>query len=183
MSGAYSSWTSNLDEICLCMSVFAFFRTVYFYFRALSQYGVVKTEDWVLRSHPKERDMTIRLVTLAGLLIAVLFGLTSIPDTVAQDKAQKGEKAQKGQKVEQQNIQGTVQIMSKDTSTITVRTTDTASRQVVYKSSTKFLYGHSNDNKPGTLAQVKESYYISCSGTFNAKNQLEATECVYRETR
>jgi hypothetical protein len=74
--------------------------------------------------------------------------------------------------------------MSKETSTITVRTgTGQVTRQVMYDAKTKFLYGHSDNNKPGAVAQVKESNYISCVGAFNDKSQLMATECVYRESK
>jgi hypothetical protein len=124
--------------------------------------------------------MRIRLTCLGALSIAVLIGLLSM-NLAAQEKGQKGEKkgaAEKG------NIQGTVSNMSKDTSTITVRTgTGAVTRQVIYNAQTKFLYGHSDNNKPGAVAQVKEQYYISCVGPFNDKSQLMATECVYRETK
>ena len=124
--------------------------------------------------------MRIRLTCLGALSIAVLIGLLSM-NLAAQEKGQKGEKkgaAEKG------NIQGTVSNMSKDTSTITVRTgTGAVTRQVLYNAQTKFLYGHSDNNKPGAVAQVKEQYYISCVGPFNDKSQLMATECVYRETK
>ena len=128
--------------------------------------------------------MKVRLAGLAGLSIAVLVGLSSMPNLTAQGKAQKAQKADKaqGQPVKA-NIQGTVQNISKDKSTITVRTSGTVTRLVVYNPQTKFLYGHSDSNKPGTLAQVKESNFISCVGTFDAKTQLIANECVYRETK
>jgi hypothetical protein len=119
--------------------------------------------------------MKFRFGSLAS--IAVLAVLVSIP-LVAQDKAQKGEKKQ-----ELQNVQGTITNMSKDTSTITVRTTGTTTRAVVFNAKTKFLYGHSDNNKPGAVAQIKDSYFISCAGTFDAKGQLMANECVYRETK
>jgi|SRR5215510_7204587 len=125
--------------------------------------------------------MRIRLACLGALSIAVLVGLISMPNLAAQEKAQKGEKKAAAEKA---NIQGTIQNMSKDTSTITVRTgTGQVTRQVVYDAKTKFLYGHSDNNKPGAIAQVKESNYISCVGTFNDKSQLMATECVYRESK
>ena len=111
--------------------------------------------------------MRVRLVCFTALFIAYLLGLSSMTNLSAQAKAP------------QANIQGLVQNMSKDTSTITVlvgKGTNT-SRQVVYDAKTKFMYGHSDNNKPGTVAQVKESYYISCGGMFNAKNQLMATLC------
>jgi|SRR4030095_16427943 hypothetical protein len=129
--------------------------------------------------------MRIRLACLGALSIAVLLGLISMPNVAAQEKAQKAQKGDKTEKAgEKANVQGTIQNMSKDTSTITVRTgTGQVTRQVVYDAKTKFLYGHSDNNKPGAVAQVKESNYISCVGTYNDKSQLMATECVYRESK
>ncbi|HMF00490.1 MAG TPA: hypothetical protein VKK06_11450 [Terriglobia bacterium] len=131
--------------------------------------------------------MRIRLACLGALSIAVLLGLISMPNVAAQEKAQKAQKADKADKkgaAEKANVQGTVQNMSKETSTITVRTgTGQVTRQVMYDAKTKFLYGHSDNNKPGAVAQVKEQNYISCVGTFNDKSQLMATECVYRESK
>ena len=122
--------------------------------------------------------MKIRFTCIA-LSIAVVVAMFSMTSFAAQEK--KGAAPAAGK----ENIQGTVQNMSKETSTITVRvgTGGTATRQVVYDAKTKFLYGHSDNNKPGAVASVKDSFYISCAGTFNAKNQLMAQECVYRETR
>jgi len=132
--------------------------------------------------------MKVRLAGLVGLSIAILFALSSVSNLMAQGKAQKADKAEKAQKAdkkgpERANIQGTISNMSKDTSTITVRTTGTVTRMVVYNPNTKFLYGHSDNNKPGSLAQVKVSNYISCVGTFDDKSQLMASECVYRESK
>jgi len=129
--------------------------------------------------------MKVRLAGFAGLSIAALLALSSMPNLMAQGKEQKGEKAQKADKKapERANIQGTITNMSKDTSTITVRTTGTVTRMVVYNPNTKFLYGHSDNNKPGSLAQVKMNNYISCVGTFDDKSQLMASECIYRETK
>ena len=131
--------------------------------------------------------MRVRLTCLAVLSIAVLVGLVSMPQLAAQEKAQKAQKAEKADKkggAEKANVQGIVQNLSKDTSTITVRVGNgQVTRQVIYDAKTKFLYGHSNDNKPGAVAQMKESYFVSCAGNFNDKNQLMATECVYRESR
>lgn len=117
--------------------------------------------------------------SFAGFVsVVVLAGLFSMSNLSAQGKA----KADKG-KQEKANIQGTVENMSKDASTITVRTSGTATRLVVYNANTKFLFGHSDNNKPGNLSQVKVSNFISCAGTFDSKSQLMATECVYRETK
>ena len=103
--------------------------------------------------------MRVRLTGLVGLSLAVLLGLTSMPNVFAQEKAQKAEKAKKADKAqkapEKANIQGTVQNISKETSTLTVRVGSgtTATRMVVYSPSTKFLLGHSNDNKPGSAVE------------------------------
>jgi len=79
------------------------------------------------------------------------------------------------------DYQGDVQSINKGTSTIMVRTGN-GIRNVMYSASTKFLYGHSADNKPGSLDQVKEGNYISCAGSLE-KDHLMATQCVYREAR
>ena len=119
-------------------------------------------------------------IRFAGFVsVVVVATLFAIPNVIGQGK--KAQKADKGQ--EKANIQGTIQNMSKDTSTITVRTTGTATRLVVYSANTKFLYGHSDNSKPGNISQVKVSNYISCAGTFDSKSQLMATECVYREAK
>ena len=117
--------------------------------------------------------MTVRMARFVS--IAVIVVLISMP-LLAQDKKADG-------KQQLQNIQGTVANMSKDTSTITVRTTGTQTRLVVYNAKTKFLYGHSDNAKAGSIAQVKDTFYISCAGTFDAKSQLVASECVYREVK
>ena len=85
-------------------------------------------------------------------------------------------------KPKQMNVQGRVQMLDKSGSVITVETKGVRHR-VAYTDATKFVYGHSHDNKPGSADQVKESNYISCSGTYEDKMLLKATECVYRETK
>src|SRR5262245_49005234 len=132
----------------------------------------------------KELHMRVRLTGIAGLLIPVLVvGFLSIPNLAGQDKAKAEKAADKAQKgPEKANIQGTIQNMSKETSTISVRVgSGTVTRQVVYNPSTKWLVGHSDNNKPGALAQVKVTNFISCVGTFDAKSQLLADQCIYRE--
>ena len=79
------------------------------------------------------------------------------------------------------NVQGSVVSIDKSTSMIFVRTGN-VTRQVMFGGETKFLYGHSNDNKPGASDQVKEGNYISCS-TMAEQNHLMAQQCVYRESR
>ena len=108
--------------------------------------------------------MRIRHNALLGLSLAA--GLTML----AADKPKMG------------NVQGRVQMMNKDNSTITVELKGGVRRNVIYSSDTRFLYGHSRDSKPGAWDQVKESYYISCAGTFDPVD-LKAKECVYREQK
>lgn len=115
----------------------------------------------------------MRFAISTGLSIALLAAMT-ISTVMAQGKAEK--------KDAEQNVQGTIQAINKSASTITVKA-GTATRVVSHNASTKFLYGHSNDAKAGSLAQIKEGYYISCAGAFDSKGQLMAKECVYRESR
>jgi len=102
------------------------------------------------------------------LVIATVAALLLLPNLIAQEKKEKSI-----------NVQGSV--LTIDKSMISVRT-GTVTRQVMFGSGTKFLYGHSNDNKQGSSDQVKEGNYISCS-TMAEQNHLMATECVYRESR
>ena len=122
--------------------------------------------------------MNARLPRFVAMVIAVLFGLVSISNLTAQDK--KAEKAQKGNPA-RQNVQGTVQDINKDKSVITIQN-GTKIQLVGYSASTKFIYGHSDNGKPGSVTLVKTSNYISCVASMDAaKKQLMATECVYRE--
>jgi hypothetical protein len=118
--------------------------------------------------------MSARFAGLAAVSFVVLAGSLMMPNLVAQEKT----KAVTGG----QNIQGTVVDISKDKSTITIRS-GSATRLVAWNSNTKFLYGHSKDNKPGSVEQLKATFYIDCVAGFDAKKELTARECVYRETR
>ena len=115
--------------------------------------------------------MRSRVSGLLVLCTAVLLGLVLAFSVAAKDKPAKSS-----------NIQGTVQMISKDSSTITVLTKGTVKRDVVYSADTKFMTGHSNDSKPGSLDQVKEGNYISCAGTYSGV-KLQAKECVYRDSK
>jgi hypothetical protein len=115
--------------------------------------------------------MTLRTAHLGlAVSIAVFGGSVTLPKLAAQDK-----------KVQLVNIQGSVMDILSDKSTITIRT-GTSTRQVAYDAHTKFLYGHSNDAKPGAVDQVKKSFYIACAVPADSKDLL-ATQCVYRETK
>jgi hypothetical protein len=104
---------------------------------------------------------------------AIFFGFVLAFSLLAKDKAPKPPKMS--------NIQGRVDMISKDKSTITV-TRGNVKREVVYSGDTKFLYGHSRNNKPGAADQVKDGNYISCSGTFEGA-KLMAKDCIYRESK
>ena len=111
---------------------------------------------------------------VGGLCLVTLLGVVFTFQVAAQNKQTQPHKLT--------NVQGSVQNMDKSKMTITVRNGGTQ-RDVIYSADTKFLYGHSKDNKPGSVDQVKEKFYISCAGTFDGKVQLTAKECVYRENK
>ena len=116
--------------------------------------------------------MRVKFSGVVGLLLAVLLGLILAFNIVAADKPAKPA-----------NLQGKVQMMNKDTSTITVEQKGGLRRQVLYSGDTKFSMGSSKSNKPGALDQVKEGNFINCTGMYNDKTQLVAKMCVYRETK
>jgi hypothetical protein len=114
----------------------------------------------------------VRFSGVLGLVFALLLGLVLAFNIVAADKPAK-----------MANLQGKVQMMSKDNSTITVEQKGGLRRQVLYSGDTKFEVGSSKSHKPGSLDQVKEGNFINCSGTYNDKTQLMAKMCVYRESK
>jgi len=116
--------------------------------------------------------MRVRFSGVLGLSFAVLLGLILAFNIVAADKPAKPA-----------NLQGKVQMMNKDNSTLTVEQKGGLRRQVLYSGDTKFMVGSSKSNKPGSLDQVKEGNFINCTGTYNDKTQLMAKVCVYREAK
>ena len=94
----------------------------------------------------------------------------------AQDKAAK--KTAKSEKMT--NVQGKVGKIDKDTIMVMV---GNSPKPVMISSDTKFLMGHSNDNKPGSVGDIKQGNFIACSGTMDAKMQFMAKQCVYRDKR
>ena len=116
--------------------------------------------------------MRVKFSGAVGLSFAVLLGLVLAFNIVAADKPMK-----------MANLQGKVQMMNKDTSTITVEQKGGIRRQVLYSGDTKFNIGSSKSNKAGSVDQIKEGYFINCSGTYNDKTQLMAKLCVYRESK
>lgn len=78
------------------------------------------------------------------------------------------------------NLQGKVFLIDKDSSTIMVDTKSGARRLVVYGPDTKFKYGRSGKGKESSLNEVKETHYISCTGTSDDRARLVAQQCVQR---
>ena len=118
--------------------------------------------------------MRIRLCGFTGLCLAVLLGLVLTLQLSAKGKAAKPKTG---------TVQGTVQSVDKSKMTITVANGN-VKREVMYSADTQFMSGHSKDSKPGSLDEVKDNYYVSCGGSYEAgKVQLHAKKCVYREHR
>ena len=109
------------------------------------------------------------ILTSLALCLAFLLAIAVGP-AVAKDK-----KAATGK------INGTVHMLNKDTSTITVQKSS-VQRQVVYNADTKWMYGTQGSNKAATLDQLKEGWYINCDGTFDG-TKLVAKACRFREAK
>ena len=116
--------------------------------------------------------MRISSSTSLGLVIALLLSLALSLNVVAKDKAPN-----------MINVQGKVFMIDKDSSRIMVDTKSGARRLVVYSPDTKFKYGRSGKGKESSLDEVKETQYISCTGTSDDRARLVAKECVHRESK
>lgn len=78
-------------------------------------------------------------------------------------------------------VQGKVFLIDKANSTIMVDTKNGARRLVTYGTNTRFENGRKNaESAPD---QVKETDYISCTGTLDDRERLVARECAYRESK
>jgi hypothetical protein len=109
-----------------------------------------------------------------GLFLGVMLILPGVTPVEARQK--------EGQRpaAKQTRLDGTVQMIDKDTKTVTVRLRGkTNQRQVVYSDDTKFTYR----NKPGSLDDVKDGRRVICLGKLNDKNQLIATRIDVRDTQ
>ena len=105
---------------------------------------------------------------LTALALCLGVGTVAAGSAAAQEK-----KAQQG------HLTGMVQGINKQTSTITVRTGN-MKRDIIYNSETKFLYGTEKKNKPSSLDELKDGWYLNCKGTFEGV-KLVATGCRFRE--
>lgn len=109
------------------------------------------------------------ILTTFALCLGVLLALAVGPVAAKEKKAKQGQ------------LNGTVHMISKDTSTITV-TKNNAQRQIVYNNDTKWTYGVQSDAKPSSLDQLKEGWYLNCKGTFDGV-KLVASACRFREAK
>ena len=109
------------------------------------------------------------ILTSFVLCLGVLVCLTISPAGAADKKAREGQ------------ITGTVHMIEKDKSTIMVMKGNT-SRQVIYNSDTKWMYGTQAGNKPSSFDELKENWYINCRGTFDGV-KLVANACRFRESK
>jgi hypothetical protein len=78
-------------------------------------------------------------------------------------------------------VAGTVHMLAKDSSTITVQSHN-VQRQVIYNGDTKWFEGTQGSTKPGSIDGVKEGYYINCDGAFDGL-KLMASACRYRASK
>jgi uncharacterized protein YoxC len=114
--------------------------------------------------------MKLRSIIALVVGAALFFALAMVMG--AQDK--------KTKKTKEDRISGTIQMMNKDTKTITVRASGNIQRQVVYNDDTKYT----KVNKPGgTLDELKDGTRVICLGKFNDKTQLVATRIDIRLPR
>ena len=100
--------------------------------------------------------MARRYARLFALLVVMALAV-SVSQVLAQDK--------------EDRVQGTVNLLNKETKTIVVVSeAGKDQKQVVYNDSTKVT----KDNKPGTLDDVQNGRRVICLGKLNDKGQLVA---------
>ena len=113
--------------------------------------------------------MTRCILTSFVLCLGVLACVAINPAGAGDKKAREGQ------------ITGRVHMIEKDKSTIVVRK-GTTQRQVIYNSDTKWIHGTQASNKPSSLDELKENWYINCKGTFDGV-KLVASACRFRESK
>jgi len=102
--------------------------------------------------------------------LGVLLALALVSQGVAQEKKAAAPKLDR--------VSGTIQIMNKDTSTLTVRSGN-IQRTVIYNADTKFT----KVNQPGSIDELKEGVRVICVGKFDEKARLVATRIDVRLPR
>jgi len=107
------------------------------------------------------------ILTAFALMLSVLVGVNS---AAAADK-----------KPKQGQLTGTVKMINKDKSTLVVAKGN-MERQIVYSADTKWAYGTQSSNKPSSMDELKEGWYVNCKGTFEGV-KLNASACRFREQK
>jgi hypothetical protein len=113
--------------------------------------------------------MTRSKLTSFVLCLVIVVGITIGPAAAADKKAKEGQ------------ITGTVHMIAKDKSALVIMKGNT-SRQVIYNSDTKWMQGTEASNKPSSLDELKENWYINCQGKFDGV-KLVASACRFREAK
>ena len=107
------------------------------------------------------------ILTTFALMLSLLVAVNS---AAAADKKPKADQ-----------LNGRVKMINKDKSTIVVAKMNNE-RQIVYNADTKWMYGTQSSNKPSSLDDLKEGWYINCKGTFDGV-KLNANACRFRESK
>ena len=110
------------------------------------------------------------LSIFTGLLLGALLSLAGATQASAQEK----------KKEKQGRIEGVIQMINKDTSTITVRKGNVP-RQIVYSADTKVgrFTARGKPDAPASASDLKEGQRIIALGKFN-KTQFAATQISIR---
>lgn len=114
--------------------------------------------------------MQIRPPKIPGAGLAVIFWLLLSLGAIAKDKTPS-----------QVSVQGKVFLIDTASSRIMVDTKSGVRRLVAYGPNTKFEYGRAGKSTESSPDLVKETEYISCTGTLDDQDRLVARECTYRE--
>ena len=114
--------------------------------------------------------MRTKIAFCAALSLALLVGSALTFESFAQAKSKQASKTT--------NIQGKVGKVDNDTVTILVGNTP---KPVMINGDTKFIMGHTTDNKPGSIGAIKQGDFISCTVSTDAKSNFIATQCLYRD--
>jgi hypothetical protein len=109
---------------------------------------------------------------LIRLSLGVLLALALATQGVAQEK-------KKVAAPKEDRVSGTIQVMNKDASSFTVRTSGNIQRTVVWNADTKFT----KVNQPGSVDEIKEGVRVICMGKFDEKSRLVATRIDVRLPR
>ena len=113
--------------------------------------------------------MTRNDLTSFTVCLGVVIGMAIGPGRAADKKTIEGQ------------VTGRVHMIEKDKSTIVVMN-GARQRQVLYNNDTKWLYGTQMSNKPSSLDDLKENWYVNCKGTFDGV-KLAASACRFRESK